>query len=138
MALSLLQAVFALKSHFLPKIKIKGRFGFFYDVDPAKYRFVIQKRGTPLMRAMQTSSIEELNDLKTSLFSLLDQMCAASVINADLAPYKNFNICNGKIIISDVGNFIYDPLRAQENSMYFKSKFESFIQKKIENQLKRT
>lgn len=118
-----------LKSHVLPKIKVKGRFGFFYEIDPAQYRFVIQKRGLSLESAVQIASMDELHHIKTSLFTMLDQLSQAGVANTDRASYKNFHICEKEAIVSDVGSFFYDPIRAKEDSIYFKSQLESFLKR---------
>lgn len=113
----------------LPVISIRDRLGRSYRIDPAQYRFILQKRAEPirptLSKALQSGSADPLI---FSLFSLFKKLGDLGLANRDPKISRNFAYLNGEAIVIDAGSFFYDPIRAKEDANHFSLRFQNFLE----------
>lgn len=100
----------------LPILKVKDALARTHFIDPARYRFALQKKAE-LMRAIP----EE----KEAFYALLDELKELGLINLDPKIGSNFGKLDGGIVQIDIGNFAHCPEKAEENRLIFQRKFES-------------
>lgn len=111
------------KSGAIKPIKIKDRFGFTHQIDPAKYRFIIQKKADPIYLVMNEENLQKFNNL-------LDELGELGFYNLDRTWKGNFGLVDDRAIQMDVGDIVFLPERSKENAAHFKAAFQHWLSKK--------
>lgn len=104
----------------LPNLLIQDPIGRTHTVDPAKYRFALQKKAERL---------KPKSEEKGSFYAFLQELEALGLVNLDLKIGSNFGKLDGNIVQIDVGNFTYCPEMAEENRLALQKKFEESLNK---------
>jgi hypothetical protein len=115
----------------LPIIRVKDRIGRSYQIDPAKYRFVLQRRAEPFLltldKAEKDGSAQPLIDSCLSLFKKIGDL---GLFNRDPIIARNFAFLDGRAVMVDAGSLYEDPAHAQENSDQFCDRFMELLEKR--------
>lgn len=104
----------------LPNLLIQDALGRTHAIDPAKYRFALQKKAERL---------KPKREEKECFCAFLQDLKDLGLVNLDLKIGSNFGKLDGKIVQIDVGNFIYCPEKAEENRLALQKKFEESLNK---------
>ncbi len=114
------------KSADLPVVTLKDRLGRSHQIDPAKYRFVLQKKAEPfgVLR-----SKEEIQPYIDSYFTLLDEIGNLGLVNLDTKLGGNFGFIDGKAAMIDFGNIHLLPEQAADRTAIFSLLLETWLKK---------
>lgn len=116
----------------LPILRIKDRLGRTHHLDPADYRFILQKKCDPLMPTLIHATPKERERLLSSFSLLIHRLGDLGLKNIDPRLSCNFGFINGEAMALDVGNFIHDPARAKEDAAIFIPRLHRSLQNKLE------
>ncbi len=115
------------KKGFLPVFTLKDRIGRSYRIDPAQYRFVLQKKIEPFGSILKYQEIQPYID---SYMKLLDEIAALGLVNLDIKLESNFGFLDGNAVVIDFGNFLHSPELAREQEKWFVHRFNGWLEKK--------
>lgn len=108
----------------LPLLTLRDRLGRSHKIDPAKYRFIIQKKIEPFL---DTFARNQLDTCIASYTTLLNELAEAGLVNLDPKIGRNFGFLEGRAVQIDVGNFVYDPDRARKAPAAFMAQLNRWI-----------
>jgi hypothetical protein len=111
------------KKGILPTIKVKDRLGRTHEIDPARYRFVLQEKAKPLIENLNAQTIQKF-------YKLTQELSELGIVNLDPKIGSNFGCLDGRVVQVDFGNFSYCPERAAANQVAFEKKFTEWLNKK--------
>lgn len=117
------------KNSKLPPLKLKDKLGIPHTIDPSKYRFVLQRRAEKFFAKMLKEP-EKREELIRSYLTLLDEIAALGLVNLDPTVARNFGVLDGKVVLIDVGNFIYWPELAEKEKGPFKEGLRKWLAKR--------
>lgn len=112
----------------LPFISIKDRLGRSYEIDPARYCFVVQKKAEPFLLTLLNS--KDPLPLLDSYLSLISEFSRLGLANLDPTMGRNFGFIDKKAIGIDLGNFVIDPQRAKGDRSHFSKRLLKWLQKR--------
>src|SRR3989344_256325 len=111
----------------LPTLKIKDRLGRSFELDPSRYRFVLQKRADGFRETLLHSQNREADI--ASYRTLLKELKALGLVHLDRAMGRNFGYLDGKAVLIDIGDLVYLPDQAEEEMAHFEIRFQSWLEK---------
>lgn len=113
------------KQSSLPIITVKDRLGRSYKINPAHYRFILQKKADPFVSTLLKSIADgSAPTLIKSYLSLIEQLEKLGMANRDPTMSRNFAFLKGEAIVIDAGSFFYDPMlaKASKENFFFRLK----------------
>ncbi len=116
------------KKNDLPILKVKDRWGRTHPIDPARYRFALQRKVEPLAKTL-LSYRENIQPWIESYLTLLQELKDLGLVNLDPKIGSNFGTLEGRVVQIDIGNFNYCPEKAAENMTLFQRKFQEWLEK---------
>jgi hypothetical protein len=119
------------KNH-LPLITLKDRLGRTHKIDPALYRFALQKKAEPFLPTFY-AHIDNVQPLFDSYITLLNELASLGLVNLDPSMGRNFGFLDGRAIQIDFGNFIYCPEHAATAAAPFEHSLRKWLKKRIPN-----
>ena len=96
-------------------------------MDPAQYRFVLQKKCDPFSKSLRAAKDPE--KLTASFLRLLHRLEELDIASNDVVLGRNFAFLEEQAIAIDVGNFFIDPEKAKESKENFKMRFSACLEK---------
>ena len=103
----------------VPFIRVIDRLKVSHRIDPAIYRFVIQKKAKPFLQVLRDAP-DPLPYVR-SYFSLLSKLSKLGLANLDPNMGKNFGFIDGEAVEIDFGNFAFNhTLAAQDPEQFSK------------------
>lgn len=117
-----------------PLIQVQDRLGRWHTLDPAKFRFAVQKKGTLLRAALESAYSEDPEKfarMVDSFRELLNTLEGKGIYNLDPKMASNFGFIGEKAIQIDFGNFVEDTKRASYHADHFASRFKGYLEKKF-------
>lgn len=112
----------------LPMVRVKDRWGKFYSIDPAKMRFILQRRAEPLLATLARESPVE--PLLGAYLALLQELSQRGLANFDPKIEKNFGFLEGKAIVIDFGDLVQDSLRAKSDPSQYARRLLRWLEKR--------
>jgi hypothetical protein len=114
----------------IPMLHLKDRLGRVHNIDPEKYRFILQKKASPFLKNfyLHTSNLQPLID---SYQTLLKKLAAKGLVNLDTTMGKNFGFLGDTAILIDVGNLSERPDQVEENRLHFENQLTTWLHKRI-------
>ncbi len=106
----------------LPILRLIGPNRRTYSIDPAQYRFAIQRKGELFPK---TPTEEQI----VSFLSLIEKVKNKGVINLDTKLGTNYGLIDNRAIQLDFGNLSYSPEKGEEYALFFQRKFERRLAK---------
>lgn len=113
------------KPDFLPILRVKDRLGRCHRIDPAHYRFALQKKAD---RFKEILTVDDARPYIMSYLTLLKEIAELGLVNIDVKLGSNFGFLEGKAIQIDFGNFIYCPAQAMAQRDYFVSRLQTWLE----------
>jgi len=107
------------------KIKVYDAFGRSHWIDPAKNRFVLQKRAVRLMTALEKATENEQKEIFASFVQLLKALEEKGIATTDSKLRSNFGMMDGRAVQIDFADNVYDPLSAHKNTEHFVNRLKS-------------
>lgn len=91
------------------KIKIKDRLGLYYEIDPGKTLFIIQKKANPIIKTYildcaKNKDYLPVKNIISEYLELADNVLKKGFVNRD-SCVKNSGLCNDGFIEIDIGRF---------------------------------
>jgi hypothetical protein len=111
----------------LPPIRVKDRLGMTHRIDPAKYRFVLQRKADPLLPTLLHA--KDPAPLLDSYLALLSELSDRGLANLDRTMGRNFGFIEGQAVELDFGNFALDPSRARHDPAHFSNRLMKWLKK---------
>lgn len=105
----------------LPILNLVDRLGRKHQIDPAHYRFALQHKAEIL-----DGRSEEVTH---SFYQLLNELGEKGLVNTDPKLRRNFGSLNGRVVVIDFGNLIYNPDQAKEQVALFEKKLHKWKEK---------
>jgi len=102
----------------LPVLNLVDRLGRSHKIDPAHYRFALQRKA----ECFDCHNIE-------SLRQLLNELSSIGLLNTDPKLRRNFGYLDGHVVVIDFGNFIYSPEKAKGQVAIFENKLRKTMAK---------
>ncbi len=99
-----------------------------YCIDADNVGFLIQKRATPLTKALMDCKKNQ-DDLTTqqithSFFEDVDALCKKGIVNRDYNCLKNSGIIDGQVVQFDLGSFYYQ--KGLEDHLAYEKEVKNF------------
>lgn len=111
----------------LPTLIVTDRLGRAHRIDPARFRFALQKRADSFLSTLQKAKNPQ--PCIASFFSLLDALAERGLANIDPNMGKNFGFLDGKAVEIDFGNFLFDPALAAQDKAHFAHRLKRWVEK---------
>lgn len=112
----------------LPLIRLKDRLGMAHTIDPAKYRFVLQKKAEPFLFTIKNA--KDPSSLIASYLSLISELSNLGIANLDPTMGRNFGFIDGRAVQIDFGNFCLDAEKAKNDVSHFTNQIRSWLEKR--------
>lgn len=109
----------------LAPIVVRDRLGIKHRIDPAQYRFVLQRKAQPFCQALKEA--KNPIPLIDSYLSLLQELAKIGLANLDPNMGKNFGVIDGKVVEIDFGNFSLDPELAAQDPARFRARLVNWL-----------
>lgn len=94
-----------------PRIKLFDKIGVIYHLSLDNAAFVLQKKAEPLGEYLQKYP-EQRREILTSFLDCILFRYGEKIINTDSVFFRNFGVCNRKVIEIDIGSFCKNPYLA--------------------------
>lgn len=114
----------------LPLIHLKDRLYCSHQIDPALYRFALQKKAEPFLKTFLAKK-NDLQPLIESYSTLLHELASLGLVNLDRTMGRNFGFLDGRAVQIDFGNFIYCPQNAGNEISHFENQLQAWIEKRL-------
>ena len=111
----------------LPTLCLKDRLGIPHRIDPARYRFILQKKCDPFLKTLNAS--KNPAKLAASFLQLLDRFEGLGLACYDPVMGRNFAFLDEQAIAIDIGNFFLNPEKAKESKDNFQKRFSACLEK---------
>ncbi len=111
----------------LPSLLIRDRLGRRHLVDPAKYRFVLQRRAEPFLATLL--KVDDFAPYLDSYVALLNELSEWGLANLDRTMGKNFGFIEGKAVEIDFGNFSLNSTLARNDPVHFSKRLIRWLRK---------
>ena len=111
----------------LPMISVRDRLGRLHCIDPAFYRFALQKKAQTLLSVLRKEP--NLAPWIHSYQSLLSELSRLGLANLDPNMGKNFGFIDGKAVEIDFGNFTLDFSLAAKDPEHFSKRLLRWLER---------
>lgn len=115
-----------------PSFQVRDKLGFSHRIDPAKYRFVLQKRGEKMFRALKKALREDRNAFQRMIQSfsfLLRAFAAKQIAVVDSKMPSNFGFLGEEAIQLDFASNIHNPELSEIQIERFREKMRGWLKK---------
>jgi hypothetical protein len=109
----------------LPILTIRDRLGRRHLIDPAQYRFALQKKAEPFLPSFKKHG----EDFIASYRELLKELACLGIVNMDPKLENNFGYLEGRAIVIDFGKLSYAPEKIESQTAFFEEKLSKWMQR---------
>lgn len=114
----------------LPILTLKDRLGRIHKIDPALYRFALQKKAEPFLKTLYDHK-QDIAPYFRSYLTLLEDLASLGLVNLDHKMKCNFGFLDGRVVLIDFGNFVYSPERAKDEIAHFQLQLVEWLKLRI-------